>query len=45
MDGEPEGTQDRSDRAPTWVLALAVIFVLYLGFRLVEGVVWIVGKF
>ena len=44
MDGEPEGTTVRRGRVHLGVLALAVVFALYLGFRLVEAVVWIVGK-
>lgn len=44
MDGDPEGTMDKVARPPTWLLAVTVVFALYLGFRLVEGVAWIVGK-
>jgi hypothetical protein len=44
MDGQPEGTTDRGRRASPWVLAIALVLAVYLGFRLVEGVVWILGK-
>ncbi|MEZ5096848.1 MAG: hypothetical protein R2731_12455 [Nocardioides sp.] len=44
MEGEPEGTADKVERPPTWLLAVMVVFALYLGFRLVEGIAWIVGK-
>ncbi len=45
MEGDPEGTADKGRRAPVWMLAIVAVFALYLGFRLVEGVVWFVGKF
>lgn len=42
MDGRPEGTgQRRGGRRPRWLVVLAMAFVLYLTFRLVEGLVWL----
>lgn len=44
MQGKPEGTQRRTGgRRPRWLIALVVIFAVYLAFRLVQGVVWLVG--
>ena len=45
MDGKPEGTeQGRRGRRPWWLLALVVIFAGYLAFRLVQGLIWLVGQ-
>jgi len=43
MDGEPEGTTPTTRRRvrPLYVL-LAVVFVVYVLFRLVQGVEWLV---
>jgi hypothetical protein len=44
MDGRPEGTeQRRSGRRPWWLVLLVVTFAAYLGFRLVQGLVWLFG--
>jgi hypothetical protein len=44
MDGEPEGTGAARTRPPRWMIPLAVIFAIYLVFRLVEGVMWLTGR-
>lgn len=45
MAGKPEGTQRRRNgRRPKWLLVLVAVFALYLAFRLVEGIVWLVGQ-
>jgi len=43
MDGDPEGTGTGARRRlrPLYVL-LVVVFVVYVLFRLVQGVVWLV---
>ncbi|MHB1612977.1 MAG: hypothetical protein ACYCXA_01660 [Actinomycetes bacterium] len=44
MQGMPEGTgppSGRVRRIPGWAVASTVIFLLYLGFRLVQGVLWL----
>jgi hypothetical protein len=44
MDGVPEGTQrGRHGRRPRWLLVLLAVFAVYLAFRLVQGIVWLVG--
>lgn len=42
MDGAPEGTTPRPIRLSRGWLVLSVVFVLYLLFRLVQGVLWLV---
>jgi len=42
MDGLPEGTKRRSIRLSRGWLVLAVVFALYLLFRLAQGVLWLV---
>lgn len=45
MEGEPEGTQQRRrSRRPWWLLTLVVTFAGYLAFRLVQGVMWLMGQ-
>ncbi len=41
MDGLPEGTKPRPIRRNRAWLVLAVVFVLYLMFRLGQGVLWL----
>jgi hypothetical protein len=44
MEGKPEGTQQRrGGRRPWWLVVLVVIFAGYLGFRLIQGLAWLVG--
>ncbi|MGK2316314.1 hypothetical protein ACSJLP_02320 [Gordonia rhizosphera NBRC 16068] len=45
MEGQPEGTtQTRSRRRPAWwLLTLIVVFGGYLAFRLVQGIVLLIG--
>lgn len=44
MDGKPEGTQQRRrGRRPLWLVVLVVTFAGYLAFRLVQGLIWLVG--
>jgi hypothetical protein len=38
----PEGTTEQRRRVSSWWLVLAVVFVGYLVFRLVQGAVWLV---
>lgn len=43
MQGTPEGTGGDRRRLPrVWLLLLATVFVVYLGLRLVQGVVWVI---
>jgi uncharacterized membrane protein len=42
MDGEPESTTSRRRWAGPIGLAVVAVFVLYLLFRLGQGVVWLV---
>lgn len=42
MQGTPEGTGGVRRRVPRAWLLLAAVFVAYLGFRLVQGVVWLI---
>jgi hypothetical protein len=45
MDGAPEGTQpDQGGPRPRWLVVIALVFAVYLAFRLVEGVVWVGGQ-
>lgn len=44
MEGSPEGTTRRSIRRSRGWLVLAVVFGLYLLFRLGQGLVWLVGQ-
>jgi hypothetical protein len=44
MEGEPEGTGAAGVRPPRWMIPLIVIFAIYLGFRLVEAVMWLAGR-
>ena len=41
MDGSPEGTTRRPVMRSRGWLVLAVVFVLYLMFRLGQGVLWL----
>jgi hypothetical protein len=46
MQAVPEGTdQPTGARRPRWLVVVGVLFLLYLGFRLVEGVIWLIGRF
>jgi hypothetical protein len=45
MEGLPEGTAGRG-RRPLWLrmaLPAGAVLVVYLGFRLVQGVLWLAG--
>jgi hypothetical protein len=43
MQDTPEGTGRGGRRLPrVWLVLLAAVFVVYLGLRLVQGVVWLV---
>lgn len=45
MDGAPEGTgRARGGRRPWWMVTLIVVFGGYLGFRLVQGAVWLIHR-
>jgi hypothetical protein len=45
MEGKPEGTQQsRRGRRPWWLVTLVVVFAGYLAFRLVQGLIWLVGQ-
>ncbi|MDN5853286.1 MAG: hypothetical protein L0K86_10645 [Actinomycetia bacterium] len=47
MDGPPEGTaRPRGLRwrgRPVWLVVAVGALVVYLAFRMVEGVVWVIG--
>lgn len=43
MDGLPEGTEHAGRRVPRVVLLITVVFVGYLAFRLIQGVIWLAG--
>jgi hypothetical protein len=45
MDGRPEGTEVVQRRRPAWLGIVVLLFALYLGYRLLEGVVWLIGRF
>jgi hypothetical protein len=45
MNGEPEGTQARGRPRLRWTIVVVAIFAAYLGFRLIQGVIWLIGRF
>jgi hypothetical protein len=45
MQGKPEGTEHRGGgRRPKWLVVLVLVFAAYLAFRLVQGIVWLIGQ-
>jgi hypothetical protein len=44
MDGEPEGTQAPARRRPVGSIIVIAVFAAYLGFRLVQGAIWMIGR-
>ncbi|MHB8340851.1 MAG: hypothetical protein ACYDB7_06705 [Mycobacteriales bacterium] len=41
LEGEPEGSGSTPTTVPRWALPVAVVFGLYLLFRIVQGVTWL----
>jgi hypothetical protein len=45
MDGEPEGTQAHGRSRLRWTVVVVAVFAAYLGFRLIQGAIWLIGRF
>ena len=41
---EPEADEDEHKRAPWHFYLLIIALVIYLGWRLIQGIVWVAGK-
>lgn len=41
LDGQPEGSGGTPTRVPRWVLPVAVVFAVYLLFRIAQGFFWL----
>jgi hypothetical protein len=48
MNTEPENQQSEAEEDESWPIGFMIILtlvVLYLGWRLVQGIMWVVDKF
>jgi hypothetical protein len=45
MDGEPEGSGPEARPRPFWSIVFLAVFGAYIGFRAIQGLVWLVGTF
>ena len=40
----PDGSEEKAPRAPWHFWLLVVALSIYLGWRLIQGIIWVVGK-